>query len=88
MSLLEFKQYIGNLDYTNNKLYYIKKELIIYIARQKIKDITSTKFVKLIDINIFQIYEQLESLDIEDILKMSKKEDLYKCADRYMDIVM
>ena len=86
MSLLEFKQYINNLDHTNNKLYYIKKELIIYIARQRIQDIVSTKFIKLIDVNIFEIYDNLESLDIGDILKMSKKEDLVRCAVRYKNL--
>lgn len=84
MNLLKFKQYINNLDHTNNRLYYIKKELIIYIVKQKIQDMTSQKPINLIDLNIFEIYEYFESLNIEDILKMSKKEDLVRCASRYI----
>lgn len=84
MSAVEFKQYIINLDKHNIKLYQIKKELIIYIARETINVLYKENSNKLQNFDVLYIYKDLESLDIKDIVEMSKKEDLTKCAKRYL----
>ena len=80
MSLAEFKQYIINLDKHNIQLYQIKKELIIYIAKETINMLYKEKEY----IDVLHIYNNLQSLKIEDIISMSKIEDLSKCANRYL----
>lgn len=80
MSLAEFKQYIINLDKDNIQLYQIKKELIIYIAKETINMLYKEKEY----IDVLHIYNNLQSLKIEDIISMSKIEDLSKCANRYL----
>jgi hypothetical protein len=86
--LIEFKQYINSLDKHNIKLYQIKKELIIYIATETIKDILSNdKNSKQVNFDVLYVYEDLQTLEIEDIIEMSKKEDLDKCAGRYLKLL-
>lgn len=80
MSLAEFKQYIINLDKHNIQLYQIKKELIIYIAKETINMLYKEKE----NVDVLHIYNNLQSLKIEDIISMSKIEDLSKCANRYL----
>jgi hypothetical protein len=80
MSLTEFKQYIINLDKHNIQLYQIKKELIIYIAKETINMLYKEKE----NVDVLHIYNNLQSLKIEDIISMSKIEDLSKCANRYL----
>lgn len=80
MSLAEFKQYIINLDKHNIQLYQIKKELIIYIAKETINMLYKEKE----NVDVLHIYNNLQSLKIEDIISMSKNEDLSKCANRYL----
>ena len=86
MSLAEFKQYIINLDKHNIQLYQIKKELIIYIAKETINMFSENR-IRVVEkeyIDVLHIYNNLQSLKIEDIISMSKIEDLSKCANRYL----
>ncbi len=57
MSLAEFKQYIINLDKHNIQLYQIKKELIIYIAKETINMLYKEKE----NVDVLHIYNTILS---------------------------